>query len=226
MAETQAELRDIRQPPAAFLLPYRNRYGKPPALTGKVSGRVPRALADRTKSPCVVGRGAAGADLAHAFGVLRQAACGIANGGWLPTRHGRDTARSRPAEMAPKREWWMIRAQGVPIVEIDLAAVREELGRRVAAKRVALGMSQAELGHRIGMTFQQVQKYERGRNSMSVTGMLAICAALDWSAEELLDGLHPPALSPTERYSARRRAHRPHSRALSPDRRAAVETDT
>jgi transcriptional regulator with XRE-family HTH domain len=120
----------------------------------------------------------------------------------------------------------MIRAQGVPVVEIDLDALRQELGRRIAARRVGLGMAQLELAHRIGMTFQQVQKYERGRNSMSVTGMLAICAALDWSPQELLDGLRPPALSATVRYSASRRRCRVRSSVVGAEREGAAEHET
>jgi transcriptional regulator with XRE-family HTH domain len=42
-----------------------------------------------------------------------------------------------------------------------------EIGRRVRALRVARRMSQAELGARLGITFQQIQKYERGANRVS-----------------------------------------------------------
>ena len=38
------------------------------------------------------------------------------------------------------------------------------VGARVRARRAFLGMSQTKLGDAIGLTFQQVQKYERGAN--------------------------------------------------------------
>jgi len=40
----------------------------------------------------------------------------------------------------------------------------EEIGRRIRTRRLALGMSQTVLGEKLGITFQQVQKYEKGTN--------------------------------------------------------------
>lgn len=39
-----------------------------------------------------------------------------------------------------------------------------EIGRRIRTQRLALGMSQTVLGEKLGITFQQVQKYEKGIN--------------------------------------------------------------
>ncbi len=36
------------------------------------------------------------------------------------------------------------------------------VGGRVRARRTLIGMSQTELGKRVGLTFQQIQKYEKG----------------------------------------------------------------
>ena len=41
------------------------------------------------------------------------------------------------------------------------------VGRRIRSRRLLLGLSQMELGHRLGITFQQVQKYENGTNRVS-----------------------------------------------------------
>ncbi|MEX6506817.1 helix-turn-helix domain-containing protein [Jiella sp. M17.18] len=38
------------------------------------------------------------------------------------------------------------------------------IGKRIRARRLALGMSQTALGEALGVTFQQVQKYEKGAN--------------------------------------------------------------
>jgi transcriptional regulator with XRE-family HTH domain len=41
------------------------------------------------------------------------------------------------------------------------------VGRRIKSQRLLLGLSQMELGHRLGITFQQIQKYENGTNRVS-----------------------------------------------------------
>lgn len=42
-----------------------------------------------------------------------------------------------------------------------------EIGRRVRMRRLEIGMSQESLGHALALTFQQVQKYEKGINRIS-----------------------------------------------------------
>jgi len=39
-----------------------------------------------------------------------------------------------------------------------------EMGRRIGLRRVEIGLSQSELGEKLGVSFQQVQKYEKGVN--------------------------------------------------------------
>ena len=53
-----------------------------------------------------------------------------------------------------------------------------EVGRRIRERRVALGMSQTELGRIAGVKFQQIQKYETGQNRVSASRLWAIAAAL------------------------------------------------
>ena len=43
------------------------------------------------------------------------------------------------------------------------------VGRMVRERRVLMGMSQEELGASVGLTFQQIQKYERGTNRISAS---------------------------------------------------------
>lgn len=52
------------------------------------------------------------------------------------------------------------------------------VGSRVKARRLILGLSQEELAKSIGLTFQQVQKYERGTNRISVSRLVDICGVL------------------------------------------------
>jgi transcriptional regulator with XRE-family HTH domain len=50
---------------------------------------------------------------------------------------------------------------------IDAHAVDVHVGRRLREKRILSGFSQDALGREAGVTFQQVQKYERGMNRIS-----------------------------------------------------------
>ena len=45
-------------------------------------------------------------------------------------------------------------------------AIDAHVGSRVRMRRMMLGMSQEKLGDALGLTFQQVQKYEKGTNRM------------------------------------------------------------
>jgi len=51
-------------------------------------------------------------------------------------------------------------------------------GDRMRARRMMLGMSQTELGTALNVTFQQVQKYERGINRVSPSGLEKLAATL------------------------------------------------
>jgi transcriptional regulator with XRE-family HTH domain len=42
-----------------------------------------------------------------------------------------------------------------------------KVGRRIRARRIECGLSQTELGKKLGVTFQQIQKYEKGSNGVS-----------------------------------------------------------
>ena len=53
------------------------------------------------------------------------------------------------------------------------------VGAKVRARRLELGMSQEKLGDAIGLTFQQVQKYERGSNRIGSSRLVQIANALE-----------------------------------------------
>jgi len=52
------------------------------------------------------------------------------------------------------------------------------IASRVRAKRMLAGMSQEKLAEHLGLTFQQVQKYERGANRVSASKLYEIAGAL------------------------------------------------
>ncbi len=64
--------------------------------------------------------------------------------------------------------------------EIDVA-----VGSRVRTRRKLLGMSQIGLAEKIGVTFQQVQKYEKGTNRIGSSRLAQIAAVLGTSPASL-----------------------------------------
>lgn len=57
-------------------------------------------------------------------------------------------------------------------------AIDREIGRRILEARLSADQSQSDLGRAIGLTFQQVQKYEKGTNRVSVSRLISIADAL------------------------------------------------
>lgn len=66
-------------------------------------------------------------------------------------------------------------------------AMSVEIGQRLRDVRNAAGLSQSELGEQIGVTFQQIQKYEKGVNRVSVPKLIQICKVLDCAPTVFLD---------------------------------------
>jgi transcriptional regulator with XRE-family HTH domain len=71
------------------------------------------------------------------------------------------------------------------------------VGAKVKARRLLLGLSQEELAKAIGLTFQQVQKYERGTNRISVSRLVEICRILRAPVDYFFEGSFaiPPRMS-------------------------------
>jgi transcriptional regulator with XRE-family HTH domain len=68
-----------------------------------------------------------------------------------------------------------------------------DVGHRVRIHRTARRMSQSELAHRLGITFQQVQKYEKGANRVGAGRLMRIAKILDVPVGSLLsDGTAAP----------------------------------
>jgi transcriptional regulator with XRE-family HTH domain len=58
-------------------------------------------------------------------------------------------------------------------------AVDVHVGKRIRLRRTLLGMSQEQLGNALNITFQQVQKYERGANRVSASRLWDISQIVD-----------------------------------------------
>ncbi len=65
----------------------------------------------------------------------------------------------------------------------------KHIGQRLRTRRVVLGLSQTALADGLGITFQQVQKYEKGSNRISAGRLYGCAALLDVSPEYFFEGL-------------------------------------
>ena len=66
------------------------------------------------------------------------------------------------------------------------------IGQKVRDRRILLGLSQEKLADGLGITFQQVQKYERGSNRISAGRLYAIAQALEVDIAWFFEGLDQP----------------------------------
>jgi len=60
------------------------------------------------------------------------------------------------------------------------------VGSRIRLRRNMLGMSQEKLGENLGITFQQIQKYEKGANRVAAGRLVEIARVLNCSVEDIL----------------------------------------
>jgi transcriptional regulator with XRE-family HTH domain len=69
------------------------------------------------------------------------------------------------------------------------------VGRRMRHRRTLLGMSQEKLGTAVGLTFQQIQKYERGSNRIGSSRLYEFAKVLDVPVSYFFDEMPSNALS-------------------------------
>ncbi|MFZ0557738.1 MAG: helix-turn-helix transcriptional regulator [Methylovirgula sp.] len=66
--------------------------------------------------------------------------------------------------------------------------IDRHVGSRVRMRRILLGMSQEKLGEALGLTFQQVQKYEKGTNRIGASRLQQISTTLNVPPSFFFDG--------------------------------------
>lgn len=99
--------------------------------------------------------------------------------------------------------------------------VDAHVGRRLRRRRTELGISQEQLGAALGLTFQQVQKYEKGQNRIGAGRLYRIAnilsAPVQYFFEGLGNGVETPALPGGEAAESEIQAFfsSPEGRALS-----------
>lgn len=67
--------------------------------------------------------------------------------------------------------------------------VDQHVGKRLKHRRTLMGMSQAELAEAVGITFQQVQKYERATNRMGASRLFEFAQVLQVPVAYFFEGL-------------------------------------
>jgi transcriptional regulator with XRE-family HTH domain len=79
--------------------------------------------------------------------------------------------RAKPRKLAPR----------------SANALDRYIGARMREQRLAIHMSQAQLGSELGVTFQQIQKYETGKNRVSAARLFMRCKALEVSLSSMFE---------------------------------------
>ena len=101
----------------------------------------------------------------------------------------------------------MARADQAPGAEREArpSPIDVHVGTRIRLRRTLLGMSQERLGEALGLTFQQVQKYERGVNRVGASRLFDLSRVLDVPISFFFDDM-PDSLTSTYGGQASRRA--------------------
>ncbi len=96
------------------------------------------------------------------------------------------------------------------------------VGARLRVRRTLLGMSQTTLGEAIGLSFQQVQKYENGKNRISASRLFDLSRVLDVPIQYFFDDIPAAVAASSPANKKRGRAKKPPS--YEPDPMAKRET--
>lgn len=94
------------------------------------------------------------------------------------------TTKRKPAVAKPG-----LRKDGTRIG--DPRPVDVHVGGRVRVRRTLLGLSQEKLGVAVGLTFQQIQKYERGANRIGASRLFELSRVLDVPISFFFEGMAP-----------------------------------
>ena len=100
-------------------------------------------------------------------------------------------------------------------------AIDVHVGKRVRERRVQMGMSQKSLAEAVGVSFQQIQKNERGTNRIGASRMFELSKVLDVPVSFFFDELPPQP--PIKAIAARRNLEEEHD-VFAPDLMGSRET--
>ena len=104
----------------------------------------------------------------------------------------------------------LARGRGKGISPIDV-----HVGARMRLRRTLLGMTQTSLGDALGLSFQQVQKYEKGMNRMGASRLFELTRVLDVPVEYFFNDM-PAGVAASSPAQKRRKAKAPAGYELGP----------
>jgi transcriptional regulator with XRE-family HTH domain len=90
--------------------------------------------------------------------------------------------------------------RSVGVTDSTPSPVDVHVGARIRQRRTSLGMSQEKLGDALNLTFQQIQKYERGANRVGASRLYDLCRVFDVPADFFFEGL--PNFEPAQSYAS------------------------
>ncbi len=91
-----------------------------------------------------------------------------------------------------------------PDRESRASPIDAHVGARIRLRRTLMGMSQERLGEALGLTFQQVQKYERGVNRVGASRLFDLSRVLDVPISFFFDDMPEPLATLHGTYSTSR----------------------
>lgn len=74
--------------------------------------------------------------------------------------------------------------------DLSASEVDSIVGERIRRRRILTGLTQDQLGEALGVSYQQIQKYETGANRVSAGRLYLLAARLDVEPGWFFDGLH------------------------------------
>ena len=80
------------------------------------------------------------------------------------------------------------REHGISMIKKQPHPIDVHVGRRVKMRRMLIGMSQEKLGEQLGLTFQQVQKYEKGANRVGASRLWDLSRILEVPVRFFFEG--------------------------------------
>jgi transcriptional regulator with XRE-family HTH domain len=81
-------------------------------------------------------------------------------------------------------------------VSLSASEIDAYVGQRMRQRREALGISQGRLGRHLGLTFSQIQKYEKGSNRIGAGRLYQIAAFLGVPPSHFFEGLEGGTVEP------------------------------
>lgn len=67
--------------------------------------------------------------------------------------------------------------------------IEKRIGAHVRRRRLDAGLTQEDLGRKVGVSYQQIQKYETGMNRIAVSTLMRIAAAMNTTTAELVEAV-------------------------------------